>query len=114
MSPIPSEYKNKYAYYICHNTTNFSTKNKLWIWYTGGFNIQIEHHLIPFIPVDNLEKMIPIVKVLCKKYNYPYKEYPDFKTLWKDHYSYLQQLSIDKLTDAIKTEIHNKKTYQAR
>jgi len=112
--PIPVEHSNHYGYYNCHNTTNFCTDNKFWYWYTGGFNIQIEHHLIPFIPVENLPQMIPIVKKLCSKYGYPYHNYHTFKQLWDDHYSYLKLLSKNEEDQAIQTEMSNKAGYQAR
>lgn len=114
MKPIPKEHENKYAYYVCHNTSNFSLSSRFWFWYTGGFNIQIEHHLIPFIPVDNLHKMVSIVKELCRKYNYPYHEYRNFRELWNDHYSYLHQLSQKKNSLNVMKEIQNKHSYQAR
>lgn len=112
--PIPEEHRNKYAYYVCHNTTNFCISNPLWFWYTGGFNVQIEHHLIPFIPVENLQKMITIVQELCRKYNYPYHNYTSFLQLWNDHYSYLFMLADNRNEGEIAAEIANKKGYQAR
>jgi fatty acid desaturase len=114
MKAIPKEHENKCAYYVCHNTTNFSVNSSLWFWYTGGFNIQIEHHLIPFIPVENLHKMVPIVKELCKKHNYPYHEYQNFRELWNDHYSYLFELSQKKNGEGVIKEMQNKNAYQAR
>jgi delta8-fatty-acid desaturase len=113
-APIPAEYHNKYGYYICHNTTDFCTDSPFWFWYTGGFNIQIEHHLIPFIPVENLRKMTPIVRRLCDKYGYPYQNYNSFIQLWNDHYKYLFMLSGPETNEKIETEIANKKSYQAR
>lgn len=111
---IPEEHKNKYAYYACHNTTNFCSGSKFWNWYTGGFNVQIEHHLIPFIPVENLQKMIPIVKALCSKYNYPYHDYKSMSELWNAHYDFLALMSkADNNNEAI-LEKTNKQTYQAR
>lgn len=111
--PIPPQHQNKYGYYVCQNTTNFCTSNPFWFWYTGGFNIQIEHHLIPFIPVENLYKMMPVVKELCSKYGYPYHSYPSFLELWRDHYTYLFSLSQISGTD-IDVEMANKAGYQAR
>ena len=111
---IPAEHENKFGYYACHNTTNFCSSSPFWIWYTGGFNIQIEHHLIPFIPVENLTKMISIVKELCEKYGYPYHDYPTIRELWNDHYAYLQMMSESSQSESVLTEIMNKKAYQAR
>lgn len=111
---IPTEHKNQYAYYACHNTTNFCTNSKFWNWYTGGFNVQIEHHLIPFIPVENLQKMIPIVKSLCIKYNYPYHNYKSVVDLWNAHYDFLATMSKAENNEDAVLEKSNKQTYQAR
>lgn len=113
-TPIPESHSNQYGYYICRNTTNFCAESNFWFWYTGGFNVQIEHHLIPFIPVENLRKMIPIVKTLCAKYGYPYYNYPSFLKLWNDHYSYLFNLSEVNHSAVQIAEVANKAGYQAR
>ena len=111
---IPDEHKDKYAYYICHNTTNFCSDSNFWFWYTGGFNVQIEHHLIPFVPVENLRKMTPIVKALCEKYGYPYHNYSTVKHLWDAHYDYLRIMSNDAASKFSMLEMANKKSYHAR
>lgn len=111
---IPAEHANQYGYYACHNTSNFCITSPFWFWYTGGFNVQIEHHLIPFVPVENLQRMIPIVQGLCKKYNYPYHQYDSFLDLWNDHYSYLAMLSADVAGKEVASEMANKSGYQAR
>lgn len=109
--PIPEEYQNVYGYYVCHHTTNFCSESNFWYWYTGGFNLQIEHHLIPFVPVENLHRMVPEVRALCEKYGYPYQNYQRFSDLWSDHYSFLHMLS---LPNGILAEERNKEFYQAR
>ena len=114
ISQIPEEHKNKYAYYACHNTTNFCSDSKFWNWYTGGFNLQIEHHLIPFVPVENLQKMIPIVKELCAKYNYPYHNYNSVLKLWNAHYDFLAIMSKTQHNNDAILEKVNKQTYEAR
>lgn len=114
VSEIPIAHQNKYGYYICQNTTNFGISNPLWFWYTGGFNLQIEHHLIPFIPIENLRKMVPIVQELSKKHGYPYHSYSAFIEMWRDHYSYLFTLSQVDLKKPSDTESTNKASYQAR
>lgn len=107
MNPTKEE---NYAYYICHHTSNFGATNPLWFWFTGGFNIQIEHHLAPFVPVENLRKLIPIVKNLCKKNQYPYNDFKTFNAMWQAHYEYLEILGSKDVTE----EIQNKKAYMAK
>lgn len=114
ISTIPDTNKNKYGYYVCHNTTNFCSNSPFWNWYTGGFNVQIEHHLIPFVPVENLQKMIPIVKELCAKYNYPYHNYNKVSDLWNAHYDFLERMSKAENNEFAFLEKTNKQNYQAR
>ncbi len=109
---IPLEHKNKCGYYACHNTADFCSNSTFWFFYTGGFNIQIEHHLIAFIPAENLKKMAVIVRELCKKYNYPYRNYSSVRDLWNAHYEYLKIMSSD--NELVEKELLNKQQYQAR
>jgi fatty acid desaturase len=111
---IPEQFQNVFGYYVCHNTTNFCTDSPFWFWYSGGFNVQIEHHLVPFVPVENLRKMIPIVKELCQKYNYPYHNYKTVRDLWVAHYDYLAIMSDPNPNHPTLMEIANKKGYSAR
>lgn len=111
---IPEERANLYGYYVCHNTTNFRTFHPFWFWYTGGFNVQIEHHLVPYIPVENLHKLVPIVRELCEKYQYPYVEYKSFRNMFQDHYRFLKTLASAVPSNEVLTEIANKRGYQPR
>ncbi len=40
----------------------------------GGLNYQIEHHLFPTMPRNNLKKVQPIVKEFCRKHGIPFHE----------------------------------------
>lgn len=42
------------------------------MWFMGGLEFQIEHHLFPMMPRHNLPKIADRVKALAKKYNVPY------------------------------------------
>lgn len=114
LEDIPEEQKGRFGYYICHNTTNFCSGSRFWYWYTGGFNVQIEHHLIPFIPVENLHRMIPIVRELCLKYGYPYRDFTTVYQLWDAHYDYLRMMAVNSNSAASMQEIRNRESYEAR
>lgn len=111
LNEMKADMANKYGYYICHHTSNFGADMPFWFWFTGGFNVQIEHHLSPFVPVENLRELIPIVKQLCQKYNYPYIDYKGVKALWQEHYDFLEILSRE---EDFSAELKNKERYQAR
>lgn len=112
--PIPEGMKNKFGYYVCHNTSNFAPNSMFWFYFSGGFNIQIEHHLSAFVPVENLKKLQPIVKELCIKYQYPYVEFNSMFDLYKAHYDYLYNLSKPELNSLSINEMDNKRGFQAR
>jgi fatty acid desaturase len=51
---------------------NYTTGND-WIDYPQMWlNYQIEHHLIPNLPMTKYQEIQPRVQALCKKYNLPY------------------------------------------
>ena len=45
----------------------------------GFLNYQVEHHLFPNLPLSQYQKMQPIVKELCTKYNIEYRQENVFK-----------------------------------
>ncbi|KAI1713953.1 fatty acid desaturase domain-containing protein [Ditylenchus destructor] len=51
-----------------------------WLW--GGLNYQIEHHLFPTMPRNNLKKVMPLVQEFCRENNLPYMV-DDYFTGWK-------------------------------
>ena len=73
--------------------------------------MQIEHHVTPFIPVENLQRMVPIVKELCLKYKCRYQDYKTFLHLWSDHYTYLYDLSVLGKSSSVDNEVANKQAY---
>jgi fatty acid desaturase len=67
-------YKNKQEFYVNQvlGTVNYTTGND-WIDYPQMWlNYQIEHHLIPNLPMTKYQEIQPRVQALCKKYNLPY------------------------------------------
>ncbi|KAL9256864.1 Acyl-lipid (9-3)-desaturase-like protein, partial [Drosera capensis] len=41
-------------------------------WFHGGLQFQVEHHLFPRLPRNQLRKISPFVKQLCATHNLPY------------------------------------------
>ncbi|GAB2212814.1 hypothetical protein Droror1_Dr00020808 [Drosera rotundifolia] len=48
-------------------------------WFHGGLQFQIEHHLFPRLPKNQLRKISPFVKQLCAAHNLPYNCVSFFK-----------------------------------
>ena len=50
--PVPEKdgsLKNTWAIHQLKTTVNFSPKNRIINWFTGGLNHQVEHHIFPNI-----------------------------------------------------------------
>jgi len=54
-------------------STRNATPGYVMDWLAGGLNYQIEHHLFPTMPRNNLYKASLIIKEFCKKKNYTYQ-----------------------------------------
>jgi len=62
-------------------SVNYNTGSDLMDFTHGWLNYQIEHHLFPNLPLSQYQKMQPIVKEICKKYNLEYRQESVFKRL---------------------------------
>src|SRR5581483_4634563 len=60
-------------------------------WY-GGLNYQIEHHLFPTIPRNNLREAQQVVKAFCQEYDIPYHE-AGFLQSYREIFQHLNQIS---------------------
>jgi len=67
------------------NTTNFAPNSKLFSWYVGGLNYQVEHHLFPNICHVHYNKISNIVKKTAHEYNLPYYSYDSFCLALYEH-----------------------------
>lgn len=65
--------ENNWAIHQMHTTTNFGKKHKIFSWYVGGLNFQVEHHLFPNICHVHYRKIAPIVEQTAKEFGVPYK-----------------------------------------
>ena len=53
--------------------TSASWGNGFWSFFSGGLNLQIEHHLFPQISHIHLRKLAPIVKQTAEEFGIPYR-----------------------------------------
>ncbi|MEA1918983.1 MAG: fatty acid desaturase [Campylobacterota bacterium] len=60
-------------------SVNYNTGSDLIDFMHGWLNYQVEHHLFPNLPLSQYQKMQPIVKDICKKYNLEYRQESVFK-----------------------------------
>jgi len=72
-----------------HSFGNDGLSGLLNFYFTGGLNLQIEHHLFPTVNHCHLQKIRPIVKQLCKKHDVFYHESTGLTQALKKYYDHM-------------------------
>ncbi|HAA17016.1 MAG TPA: acyl-CoA desaturase [Cytophagales bacterium] len=81
-----------WAVHQLFTTSNFAMRSRLFTWFIGGLNYQVEHHLFPNICHVHYRKLSKIVRKTAKEFDLPYKSRPTFAhALWY-HAKLLYQL----------------------
>jgi linoleoyl-CoA desaturase len=75
-----------------YNTANFAPGARLFSWYVGGLNYQVEHHLFPNICHIHYRKLSKIVRETATEYNLPYYSYKTFVSALSEHTKMLYRL----------------------
>lgn len=93
--PNPAEDGNIKHNWFIHQfktTCNFSSNSRIFSWYVGGLNYQIEHHLFPNISHIHYRKLSEIVQKTAKEFNVPYHEHSTFASVMWAHAKHLWRL----------------------
>ena len=93
--PIPSEeleVKNNIAIHQLETTSNFAPKSRIFNWFIGGLNYQIEHHLFPGICHVHYKGLSAIVKQTAEEFDHPYYCEKTFFSAIRSHKRMLQKL----------------------
>ncbi len=93
--PLPDKdgnMENSWAIHQMHTTTNFSPGSKIFSWYVGGLNYQVEHHLFPNICHVHYKRISSIVKETAKEFGVPYYVKRNFILALASHYKMLRML----------------------
>ncbi|NQX91075.1 MAG: acyl-CoA desaturase [Flavobacteriales bacterium] len=88
--------ENNWAIHQLRTTCNFANRSRIFSWFIGGLNFQIEHHLFPGICHVHYRKIAPIVKKTAQEFNVPYYEHKTFAGALVSHFKVLYQLGLDK------------------
>ena len=86
------EVKEDWAIHQLKTTVNFAMTNKIFTWYAGGLNFQIEHHLFPSVSHVHYPKLAEIVKRTADEFGIPYLSHPSFRSALIKHGISLYQL----------------------
>jgi len=93
--PLPDEnceIKNNWAVHQLETTTNFSPKSRIFSWFIGGLNYQVEHHLFANISHVHYRDISKIVAQTAQEFGITYNCQPNFAYALRDHGRMLYQL----------------------
>ncbi len=76
--------ENNWAVHQMQTTTNFSPKSKIFSWFVGGLNFQIEHHLFSNICHTHYGEISKIVSSTAKEFGIKYNQQKSFaRAIWE-------------------------------
>ncbi len=84
--------ENNWAVHQLQTTSNYSPKSRVFSWFIGGLNYQIEHHLFPRICHVHYRKVSKIVKQTAETFQIPYHEQKNFILALLNHGKMLKAL----------------------
>ncbi len=84
--------ENNWAIHQLQTTSNYAPKSKLFSWFVGGLNFQVEHHLFPNICHVHYKDISHIVKKKAEKYNLPYYTQKNYFSALAEHTKMLKSL----------------------
>jgi len=93
--PLPDKdgtMDNNWAVHQLYTTSDFAPNSRLFSWFIGGLNYQVEHHLFPNISHVHYRKLSKMVKEMANKYNLPYYVQPGFLKALLEHARMLKKL----------------------
>lgn len=93
--PTPDEtgtHANSWAVHQINTTTNYSPKSRIFSWFVGGLNYQIEHHLFANISHVHYKKLSPIVSSTAEEFGVKYNSHKTFVHAIADHGKMLRHL----------------------
>lgn len=93
--PMPSEeghLDNSWAIHQLLNTSNFSPNSRIFSWFIGGLNYQVEHHLFPYISHVHYRHISVLVKNMANKHKLPYHVQDNFLLAVYSHFKMLKML----------------------
>lgn len=93
--PMPDESEEIDSHWAIHQmetTCNYALNGKVFSWFVGGLNYQIEHHLFPRISHFHYPQISRIVREIAQKHGVTYRTYGTFFDALGAHARFLKQL----------------------
>jgi linoleoyl-CoA desaturase len=93
--PVPDangKMDNNWAVHQLMTTANFSPKSRIFSWFVGGLNFQVEHHLFQNICHTHYRELSQIVQSTAKEFGIQYNMQKNFVLAIWNHGKMLKQL----------------------
>ncbi|NNF02704.1 MAG: acyl-CoA desaturase [Bacteroidia bacterium] len=93
--PLPAEsgnIDNTWAIHELQTTSNYAPTSRIFSWFIGGLNFQVEHHLFPKICHIHYKGISKIVASTAKEFNVPYNTQRTFLSAIWTHTKMLHSL----------------------
>lgn len=88
----PPTIGEEWAAHQMRTTANFDTGSRVWNWYTGGLNHQIEHHLFPAMSHTRYVAINRIVRDTAAEFGLPYHHFETYGAALGSHCRLLRRL----------------------
>lgn len=98
--PLPNEkgsMENTWAVHELITTTNFAPTSRIFSWFIGGLNYQVEHHLFADVCHVHYRKISGIVAETTKEFGLPYNSQRTFISAIIQHFAMLKELGRQKV-----------------
>ncbi len=99
--PVPDgdgELENNWMIHQLYTTCDYSPRSKIFSWFIGGLNYQVEHHLFPNISHIHYKEISKIVKSKAMKFGLPYHVNKNFASAVWQHGKMLKMLGQGQVT----------------
>ena len=91
--------ENNWLFHQLATTSNYAPKSRIFSWFIGGLNFQVEHHLLPHISHVHYKGLSKVVKKLTEEYDLPYNTNRNFLSAVLAHIKMLKYLGTATATN---------------
>lgn len=90
--PKTGAIESAWAIHQVETTANFAPRNRFLVWYLGGLNHQIEHHLFTKVCHVHYPDISRIVEKTCSEFGVRYSSLPTLRAALGNHIKYLKAM----------------------
>jgi len=78
---------------------DFGAQNWWCIFFSGGLNMQLEHHCFPCVNHCHLSSLQPKLREICKKHDVSYFEVPGYREALRSHLNFTAKMGVRPFQD---------------